>query len=66
MCLYVSSCASKSSKDAQLINACKERDTMVLCEGNYVAERGSLIGVQQIRFIGTFWFCLVLCPLDEE
>ena len=57
MCWYASSCASKSSKDAQLINACKEPDTMFACEGNYVAEGGSLIGVQQIRFI---WYFLVL------
>ena len=57
MCWYASSCASKSSKDAQLINACEEPDTMVACEGNYVAEGGSLIGVQQIRFI---WYFLVL------
>ena len=27
---------------------------------------GSLIGVQQILFFGTFWFCSVLCPLIEE
>ena len=40
MCWYASSCASKSSKDAQLINACEEPDTMVACEGNYVAEGG--------------------------
>ena len=39
---------------------------MVTCGGNYVAKGVSLIGVQQILFIGTFWFCSVLCPLIEE
>ena len=34
LCWNVSSCASKSGRDIQLINACEEPDTTVTFEGN--------------------------------
>ena len=34
LCWNVSSCASKSGRDIQLINACEEPDTTITFEGN--------------------------------